>query len=228
MVEYCRETSSLRSENMTSFNGFEQRDFDIFLIDGLEERMHELRTHISPKLEAIAQAIQPTAASMTGDEMFVHVAKHARRTKNPPNDTWSALANSKRGYKQLPHFQFGMWHTHVFIWFAIIYESPIKVQFAEELERHKDHILKTIPDDFVWSKDHMQPETISHEAMKNGEFDAVVNRLKTVKKAEILCGVTIDRHDDRLKDGQKFMTYCEETIKKLSLFYNLTKKIGQA
>src|SRR5690625_3525652 len=228
MLKYCREQTYKRSEKMTSFNGFEQRDFDIFLIDGLEERMNELRTHISPKLEQIAKAIEPTATSVTGDEMFVHVAKHARRTKNPPNDTWSALANSKRGYKQLPHFQFGMWHTHVFVWFAIIYESPIKVQFANQLKQNKEEILSSIPNNFVWSKDHMQPETISHKAMKDCEFDSVVERLATVKKAELLCGITLDRHDDRLKDVQDFITLCEETIKKLSLFYNLTKKIGQA
>ncbi|WP_397261357.1 DUF1054 family protein [Peribacillus simplex] len=29
---------------------------------------------------------------LTGDEMYPHVAKHARRKVNPPNDTWVAFA----------------------------------------------------------------------------------------------------------------------------------------
>lgn len=210
---------------MSTFAGFEQKDFDVFSIDGLDNRMNELRTRISPKLEAIAQHLQPTATSITGDEMFVHVAKHLRRTKNPPNDTWVALANSKRGYKQLPHFQIGMWGTHVFIWFAIIYESPIKAQFARQLKINKDKILAHIPDYFVWSKDHTQPETISHNDMKNNMFDNVVHRLETVKKAEILCGRTFNRDDERLKNGDTFLQICEETISTLSSLYAITKEI---
>ncbi|MGM8214327.1 YktB family protein [Bacillaceae bacterium W0354] len=213
---------------MTQFTGFEQADFDVFTIDGLDERMNALRSRISPKLEAIANALQPTASTVTGDEMFVHVAKHARRTKNPPNDTWSALASSKRGYKKLPHFQIGMWGSHVFVWFALIYESPIKAPFANVLMKNKSDILNSIPDYFVWSKDHMQPDTISHQDMKKDQFDLVVDRLANVKKAEILCGITLNRDDERLKHGPQFINLCEETIKTLSVLYNLTKNIGQA
>lgn len=77
-----------------------------------------------------------------------------------------------------------MWESHVFIWFAVIYESPIKVGLAEQLKKHKKEILNEIPNDFVWSEDHMKPETISHEEMKKGEFDRVVDRLENVKKAK--------------------------------------------
>lgn len=210
---------------MANFTGFTQKDFDVFKIEGLDERMEQLRGRLSPKLEAIATDLEPTASSLTGDEMFVHVAKHARRTKNPPNDTWAALASSKRGYKKLPHFQVGMWETHVFIWFAVIYESPIKSDFAKELKANKDQILSSIPDNFVWSKDHTEPDTISHKEMKNGEFDRLVDRLENVKKAEILCGLTLSRDDERLKDGDEFIKLCETTLKKLSTLYDLTKTI---
>ncbi|TFB14034.1 DUF1054 domain-containing protein [Filobacillus milosensis] len=210
---------------MANFKGFTQKDFDVFKIDGLDERMEELRGRLSPKLEAIATAIEPTASSLSGDEMFVHVAKHARRTKNPPNDTWAALASSKRGYKKLPHFQVGMWETHVFVWFALIYESPIKTDFAKQLKANKNHILSSIPDHFVWSKDHTQPDTVSHQSMKDGKFDELVDRLQNVKKAEILCGITLDRNDERLKDGKQFIKLCEDTLNDLSVLYDLTKSL---
>ncbi|MET3681997.1 uncharacterized protein YktB (UPF0637 family) [Alkalibacillus flavidus] len=210
---------------MTTFNGFTQADFDVFTIDGLDERMTELKSRISPKLQDIAERLEPTVSSLAGDQMYVHVAKHARRKTNPPNDTWAALASNNRGYKKLPHFQVGMWESHVFIWFAVIYESPIKTDFAKQLKANKQDVLSQIPDHFVWSKDHMKPDTISHEDMKNGQFDELVDRLETVKKAEILCGQTFDRDDERLQDEDQMMALFEDTVKKLMPLYDLTKQV---
>ncbi|WP_027963058.1 YktB family protein [Halalkalibacillus halophilus] len=211
---------------MTNFQGFDQKDFDVFHIDGLDERMDALRSRVSPKLEAIANAVEPNISALAGDEMYVHVAKHARRTKNPPDDTWAALASSKRGYKKLPHFQIGMWESHVFVWFAIIYESPIKTDFAKELKENKNEILTKIPDHYEWSKDHTIPETFSHEEMKNGKFDELVDRLENVKKAEILCGQTFNRDSELLKDGDAFVEECQKTYQKLMELYNLTKQVS--
>lgn len=210
---------------MTSFYGFTQKDFDVFSIPGLEPRMEALREHISPKLEAIATDLAPDVTAMTGDEMFVHVAKHARRKTNPPNDTWAALASNKRGYKKLPHFQIGLWETHVFIWFAVIYESPIKQDFAKTLKQHRDYVLEQIPDHFSWSIDHTKPDAIPHLEVKEENFDSMMDRLETVKKAEILCGQTIPRGDERLKDSKAFIQLCKETFQTLEPLYRLTKKL---
>src|SRR5690606_10184335 len=97
-----------------TFNGFTQEDFDVFAIEGLEARMNGIKQQIRPKLEWLGQYFAPTLTMATGEEMFAHVAKHARRTINPPNDTWVAWANDKRGYKKHPHFQIGLWGTHLF------------------------------------------------------------------------------------------------------------------
>lgn len=210
---------------MTNFKGFTQRDFDVFTIPGLENRMEALKEHISPKLEAIASELAPDATAMTGDEMFVHVARHARRKTNPPNDTWAALASNKRGYKKLPHFQIGLWETHVFIWFAVIYESPIKENYADTLQSHKKEIMNHIPDHFVWSGDHTKPGAISHGEVDSDKFDAMTDRLKNVKKAEILCGQQIERNDSRLKDPEGFINLCRDTFQTLEPLYRYTKKL---
>jgi uncharacterized protein YktB (UPF0637 family) len=208
---------------MSSFNGFTNKDFDVFTIPGLDERMKALKENVSPKLEAIAEELSPTLTALTGDEMIVHVAKHLRRTKNPPKDTWAALANSKRGYKQHPHFQIGMWESHLFIWFAVIYESPIKQGFGRVLKEHKDEILQRIPANFVWSGDHTKPDTLPQS---EANLEQLSNRLETVKKAEILCGRTFDRSDKLLENGPAFLKTCEETFEKLGYLYDLTKKIN--
>lgn len=113
--------------------------------------MEVLKETVRPKLTALGEHFAPTLSALTGDEMFAHVAKHARRSVNPPADSWVAFANSKRGYKKLPHFQIGLWESHVFVWFAIIYESPIKEEYGKLLEMNQETITKNIPDSFVWS-----------------------------------------------------------------------------
>lgn len=210
---------------MHSFSGFTQEDFDVFTIPGLEDRMTALKSKVSPKLEAIALELAPTLTALTGDEMHVHVAKHARRTKNPPKDSWSALANSKRGYKKLPHFQIGLWETHVFLWFAMIYESPIKEDYSKVLREHKEEIIEHIPANFVWSMDHTKPEATEQASLSDDDVTNMIDRLENVKKSEILCGINIDRNDPILKDREAFLTRCEETFNKLEYLYRLTKEI---
>ncbi len=151
--------------------------------------------------------------------MYPHVAKHARRTVNPPNDTWVAWANNKRGYKQHPHFQVGLWQSHLFIWFAMIYESPIKGDFAKTALEETESILKQIPDHYVWSDDHMKPEVIRE--MDEEKLVDLLQRLHKVKKAEFLCGVQIPREEAILGDGQALTEKILETFSTLAPLYKL-------
>lgn len=65
---------------------FKSTDFDVFTVDGLEERMSAIKTNIHPKLEALGNNLQNTYPNKLM-RTFYHVAKHARRKVNPPNDT---------------------------------------------------------------------------------------------------------------------------------------------
>lgn len=69
---------------MSTITAFQQEDFDVFAIDGLDQRMEAIKGIIRPKLEALGQHFAPALSVATGSEMFFHVAKHARRTVNPP------------------------------------------------------------------------------------------------------------------------------------------------
>lgn len=178
---------------MSSFSGFTNEDFDLFKIEGLEQRMEVLIQTVRPKLEWLGNHFAPSLATLTGQEMFPHVAKHARRTKNPPNDTWVAYANNSRGYKMLPHFQIGLWESHLFIWFAVIYECPLKEEIGEKFINQLDSIQTIIPKDFVWSMDHTQPEASPHQQLNSEQLLMMFERLNKVKKAEILCGYQIPR-----------------------------------
>lgn len=206
------------------FAGFSEADFNVFTIDGLDERMEAIKTQIRPKFEELSTHFAPTLSSLTGDEMFIHVAKHARRTVNPPKDTWVAFAPNKRGYKMLPHFQIGLWGTHVFVWFAVIYEAPIKSAYGRILADQIDHIKEQIPQSFVWSKDHTKPAVEKMSALSETELKGLFERLEHVKKAEILCGINVSKEEAVNMTGQQWIDLIDDTFKTLTPLYELSKK----
>jgi uncharacterized protein YktB (UPF0637 family) len=207
------------------FKGFTNEDFDVFQIDGLEARMDGLKEQIRPKLERLGQYFAPTLTTLTGDEMYVHVAKHARRTINPPKDTWVAFANNPRGYKMLPHFQIGLWNTHLFIWFAVIYEAPLKEEVAARFTKKLNKIYKEIPKDFVWSLDHTKSESVPHGQLTKEDLRGMFERLENVKKAEILCGYEIKRAENLHLSEEDFLKQVEYVFSKVAPLYKIALNI---
>ncbi len=197
-----------------NFEGFVQDDFDIFHIEGLDDRMEAIQTRIQPKFREIGTYLSDHLSMKLGNEVFLHIAKHARRTVNPPQDTWLAIADNKRGYKKHPHFQVGLFDDHVFIWVAFIYELDFKKEIAESFINSFNEI-KQLPDYYKVSLDHMKKEsiTIAELEMKHME------RFRDVKKAEFLIGQHLPAGDIRLTDSKSFIKTAEQTIDTLIPFY---------
>lgn len=194
-------------------------DFDLFTIDGLENRMNELKSRVQPKFSWLGQHFSDKLSAQGTDEFFPHVAQHARRTVNPPTDSWVAFAPSNRGYKALPHFQIGLWKTHLFIIIAVIYENPDKKGIAERLENNHE-IIMNLPKDYILSGDHMKPEAtkISDSGLEG--FEKLLDRLKTIKKAELLIGRHLPKEDAIKMSEEAFITYAEDTFDKLIPVYD--------
>jgi uncharacterized protein YktB (UPF0637 family) len=203
------------------FNGFTDNDFDVFTINGLENRMEAIQQHIRPKLEYLGEYFSPALSTLTGDEMFYHVARHARRSVNPPDDTWVAFANNKRGYKKHPHFQIGLWKTHLFIWFAMIYEAPHKAEFGKKIEENTDKIRTIIPPHYVWSGDHTKPEAVRFSSMSRDEFLSLSERVQNVKKAELLCGLHLDRETVAELSGEELIHKIDNAFETLLPLYKM-------
>lgn len=202
-----------------TFTGFEKTDFDIFFIDGLDERMAAIRTHIQPKFKAIGDALMDDMAALAGNEMYVHIAKHARRTKNPPKDTWMAFSHDKRGYKKHPHFQIGLFDDHVFLWLAYIYEMPGKQDVGERFLQHIDELKRTIPDNYVISLDHTKKDA---ESMDTVDLEKALTRFRDVKKGEFLVGRHFQADDPLLQDGDRFIQIAKHTFETLIPIYRMS------
>ena len=84
---------------------FTRNDFKVFDLSVFRERMAAIALKIRPKLTSIGGELAPGISTLVDCPLFVHVAKHARRTVNPPDDTWAAFSASPRGYKKDVHFK---------------------------------------------------------------------------------------------------------------------------
>ena len=204
-----------------SLKGFTQSDFDVFTIEGLDERMEAIKTRIQPTFKSLGEQLTHDLSILLGNEMYLHIAKHARRTVNPPKDTWMAICHDKRGYKKHPHFQLGLFDDHVFIWFALIYEAPNKTAIAHSLLDNLN-LITDLPANFVISLDHMKKDATPLAEKSKEDVKADLQRLRDVKKAEFLVGRHLQPNDPILKDGQALANFTRETYEQLLPLYRLS------
>lgn len=195
-------------------------DFNLFTIDGLEKRMNALQTLVQPKFEVLGRHFSDQLSAHGSDEFYPHIAKHARRTVNPPTDSWVAFAPLKRGYKALPHFQIGLWKTHLFIIIAVIYENPDKKVISERLQSNLKQ-LASLPISYVVSGDHMKPDVTKISEAGIEGLDKLLTRLQTVKKAEFIVGRHLLKEDAVKMNNDEFIKFGEETINQLLPIYDV-------
>ncbi|SOC35250.1 YktB family protein [Ureibacillus acetophenoni] len=196
------------------------KDFDVFKIDGLEQRMEALTSIVRPKFQLLGELFSDYFSVNLGEEFFPHIAKHARRTVNPPKDSWVAFSSYKRGYKSLPHFQIGLWDNYLFIIIAIIYEAPQKTVMANRLLENKE-IFNSLPNDFVFSGNHMSQEVISLEVGREEQLEHALEKLRDVKKRDFLVGRYISREEAVQLSPDEFVNLTKDTFDALLPIYKI-------
>lgn len=146
---------------------FTRADFDIFDDQTLKGRLDKIYTQLDPKFEVFGTQLQAELVVETKREFSLHIAKHLRRFKNPPMNTWMALSESSRGYKMIPHFEVGFWDDRIFVWFALMAEMPDKTDYAPLLASQTESLLRDFAD-YDLSYDHMtkQKFPMSSENLK--------------------------------------------------------------
>jgi uncharacterized protein YktB (UPF0637 family) len=205
-----------------AFPTFTNQDFHVFAIDGLDSRMEALQRDIQPKFATIGEDISAFLTAKLGEPVYTHIARHARRTVNAPEETWVAWSTNKRGYKAHPHFQLGLRDTYLFAWFALIYECEQKKAFAEQFLKQLDTYRAGIPHTFYISLDHTTPDVTAVKDIDQNQWKSVLKRLSTVKKAEFLCGTLIPRKEAVKMSGKTLQKQLESTFEQLLPLYHLS------
>ncbi|RXK18857.1 YktB family protein [Macrococcus sp. DPC7161] len=191
-----------------------QQDFDVFTVEGLEPRMKALIETTRPKLEAMGTYFSEYLTQHTDEQFYPHVAKHLRRKTNPPKDTWVAFATNKRGYKMLPHFQIGLFNSHMFVLYGIIYESELKPVMYKKWKKQL-HVIKSLGDDFIIKGDHMNESFDYIKDLSNKAINEKLKRLVDVKKGELLFGKIYTPDHDIFKSDEAFLKEIENVFFKL-------------
>ncbi|HDC4052054.1 TPA: YktB family protein [Staphylococcus aureus] len=203
---------------MTKYT-FKPKDFKAFNVEGLDARMEALNEYIRPQLHELGGYFSDFFTSQTGETFYPHVAKHARRSVNPPKDTWVAFATSKRGYKMLPHFQIGMFEDQLFVMFGIMHEAKDKATRAKVFER-KFKAIQQLPDDYRVCLDHMKPDKPFIKDLTDDDLKEAIQRAINVKKGEFFIARAITPQDKRLKSDKTFIAFLEETFDQFLPFYS--------
>lgn len=203
---------------MTKYT-FKPKDFKAFNVEGLDARMEALNEYIRPQLRELGEYFSDFFTSQTGETFYPHVAKHARRSVNPPKDTWVAFATNKRGYKMLPHFQIGMFEDQLFVMFGIMHEAKDKAKRAKVFER-KFKAIQQLPDDYRVCLDHMKPDKPFIKDLTDDDLIEAIQRAINVKKGEFFIARAITPQDKRLKSDKAFIAFLEETFDQFLPFYS--------
>ena len=178
---------------------FGSSDFKVFDVKGFQPRMGEIRTRIRPKLETLGRSLAPALARSLGGETFAHVAKHARRTVNPPDDTWVAFGPDARGYKKHCHFKVAVSRHCVRFVFEIGPEHADKQHWAAAWKKNAGKLSPVLRrmKDLAWFKNEhdetpaaplsdMAPEALAglaDEIVRTRDGQLVLGRMVTAEQA---------------------------------------------
>lgn len=196
---------------------FTEKSFEVFKIEGLEERMSGIRGEIQPVFQELDEYFAEQLGEKVQAELFVHIAQHRRRTVYPPENTWSALSQKKRGYKMEAHFQLGIWPEYIFMWLSLIDNPKNEKEIAQAFLDNQE-LFNKLPDDFYISLDHTQPEI---QKLNEIDLEKSLVRFRDVKKGEFQIGRMIKKGDSLLKQPKKARAYMLETYELLVPLYQL-------
>ena len=182
-----------------SFSGFTSSDFKVFDIPGFEPRMAAIKSRVRPKLEAVGRELLPDVTRIGGAPAFPHVAKHARRTVNAPDDTWVAFALDKRGYKKHCHFKVALSRTGVRFLFEAGPEHADKRRWLAAWKRDAPKLVSVLrrSEGLAWFRNEhdeapaavladLSPEEITRlgdELVRTRDGQLVLGRVVPTKKA---------------------------------------------
>ena len=126
------------------FTGFTAKDFQVFAVPDFAGRMGAIRQKIQPKLLTLAEEMGPDMRRLVGADVLPFVAKHMRRTVNPPADTWVAFGPDKRGYKKAQHFKIAISRHCVRFLFEIGPEYATKTKWSRTWQAHADQLIPAL------------------------------------------------------------------------------------
>ncbi|WP_057880148.1 DUF1054 family protein [Companilactobacillus kimchiensis] len=172
---------------------FDKKDFEVFNDTTLPGRLSLIKTNLDPKFEVLGSDLQKQLEEEYQEKFYMKIAKHQRRTKNPPPDTWLAINQDKKGYKKTPHIEFGLWPDCYFITFSLLADIRNRTAYYPILKKYQAEI---IADGWGVSNDHTA--SLLKPAI---ELPAVIKHYEKVKSSDLVIGFELAVTDPIVKAG---------------------------
>ena len=206
-----------------AFTGFAASDFRVFDLQGFQPRMSAIRAQIRPKLEALGAELLPDISRLTGDA-FAHVAKHARRTVNPPDDTWVAFGPDKRGYKKSGHFKVAISRRCVRFLFEAGPEYADKKKWVAAWKKNASRLAPALKKarGLAWFKNEHDDEPAAVLAdLSSEEIGGLADELTRTRDGQFVLGRLVSEPDAVRWGADDYRKAAVATFEALAPLYRL-------
>jgi uncharacterized protein YktB (UPF0637 family) len=203
---------------------FNAADFQVFDVQGFRPRMAEIRVRIRPKLEAMGHSLVPAVSRATGGPAFPHVAKHARRTVNPPDDTWVAFGPDLRGYKKHCHFKIAVSRRCVRFLFEVGPEHADKKRWGAAWKRSAGKlgpVLRRVRGLAWFKNEHDEEPAAPLTDLPVEQLAQLAEELTRTRDGQIVLGRMVSAEEARRWTEAQYRTAALETFRALAPLYRL-------
>jgi uncharacterized protein YktB (UPF0637 family) len=205
-------------------SAFGSADFKVFDVKGFQARMEQIKTRVRPKLDAFGHALSPGIQRATGEETFAHVAKHARRTVNPPNDTWVAFGPDVRGYKKHNHFKLAVSRNCVRFLFEVGPEHADKKRWAAAWKKNAPKLAPVLGrvKGLAWFKnEHDETPAAELSDLAPAELAALADDALRRRDGQVVFGRAVPAMDAAQWTDAEYRAAALETFRALAPLYRL-------
>lgn len=205
---------------------FTAEDFQVFDLPGFAERMAAIRSRIRPKLEQLGQSLVPPLARVAEVEVFPHVARHARRTVNPPDDTWVAFGPDARGYKKTPHFKVAVSKNCLRFLFEVGPEFGAKPAYVRAWKREGRRLRKALGrvTDLGWFADeHDEAPRARLAGLDDAAWNTIGDALTRTRDGQLVLGRRVEAREAARWRGPDYEKAALDTFAALSECFRLSR-----
>src|SRR5947208_16343502 len=203
---------------------FSAADFQVFALGGFKPRMEAIRSRIRPRLEALGRGLSPDVARATSAEAFAHVAKHARRTVNPPDDTWVAFAPDRRGYKKHCHFKVAVSRNCVRFLFEAGPEHADKKRWAAAWKKNAPRlgpVLRRVRGLAWFKNEHAEEATSPLAHLSPEQLAELADELTRTRDGQLVLGRVVPAEQASRWTEAQYRDAALETFRALAPLYRL-------
>jgi len=197
-------------------------DFRVFEIPDFAGRMRAIREQVRPKLTALGESLASHIGRLIKGEVFPHVAKHARRTVNPPEDTWVAFGPDRRGYKKHAHFKVAVSKNCVRLLFEVGPEHQDKRGWSVQWERRGRDLAAALSRTagIGWFKnEHDEDPAAAVKDVGQEQLRALLQELSRRRDGQLVFGRRLSRAEVTGMTPQAFEKAALDTFRALAPLY---------